>query len=138
MSAQANGPFNFLSCKVDSLTYALGHLVSRMVCADSPLLDSVRQRIKSVMSISGLHDLRPLMNTAMNDDLALDHVEAASESPALLEPLSGIRISCWVGGDERPEFLRQNDLLANIWRGHFSLMNLDQPGTSWWITPPFN
>jgi hypothetical protein len=27
------------------------------------------------------------------------------------------RITCWVGGNERAEFLRQNALLANIWTG---------------------
>jgi hypothetical protein len=26
-------------------------------------------------------------------------------------------VTCWVGALERPEFLRQNDLLANIWTG---------------------
>ena len=26
-------------------------------------------------------------------------------------------ITCWVGADERPEFVRQSDLLANIWTG---------------------
>ncbi len=28
-----------------------------------------------------------------------------------------MRVACAVGADERPEFLRQNDLLANIWFG---------------------
>ncbi|MND02281.1 hypothetical protein D3C83_216030 [compost metagenome] len=26
-------------------------------------------------------------------------------------------MTCWVGARERPEFLRQNALLANIWTG---------------------
>jgi hypothetical protein len=43
--------------------------------------------------------------------------EALGESPALLEPREGIRLTCWVGGAERAEFLRQNALLANIWTG---------------------
>jgi hypothetical protein len=32
-------------------------------------------------------------------------------------PLPGARMTCWVGTAERPEFLRQNALLANIWSG---------------------
>ena len=35
----------------------------------------------------------------------------------MLEPIQAARVTCWVGSDERPEFLRQNDLLANIWTG---------------------
>jgi hypothetical protein len=53
----------------------------------------------------------------MNDILRLDPAEAASESPALLEPLPGMRVHAWVGERERPEFVRQATLLANIWTG---------------------
>ena len=94
-----------------------GHLASRMVAATSPLSPEVRQRIRNVVSISGLHDLRPLMRTAMNEKLGIDEAEALSESPALLRPMDNARITCWVGGGERAEFLRQNELLANIWTG---------------------
>jgi arylformamidase len=94
-----------------------GHLVSRMACADSPLSGSVQRRIQYVVSISGLHDLRPLLNTSMNQTLRLDEAEACRESPALLRPMPGARVTCRVGSKERPEFLRQNALLANIWRG---------------------
>ena len=47
----------------------------------------------------------------------MDDAEAARESPALLRPRKGTRVTCWVGGSERPEFLRQSALLANIWTG---------------------
>ncbi|BAI75504.1 hypothetical protein AZL_c02110 (plasmid) [Azospirillum sp. B510] len=94
-----------------------GHLVSRLVCADAPLMEEVRERVEHVVSISGLHDLRPLLNTRMNAKLGLDEAEAVAESPALLKPQPGTRITCWVGADERPEFVRQTELLANIWLG---------------------
>ncbi len=94
-----------------------GHLVTRMLCQDAPLPDAVAARIVSVISISGVHDLRPLIRTAMNDDLGLDRAEAAAESPALLEPRPGVPVTCWAGSAERPEFRRQNALLANIWTG---------------------
>lgn len=93
-----------------------GHLVSRMVCA-GVLPGDVAARIAHVLSVSGVHDLRPLLRTRMNGTLNLDAAEAAAESPALLTPREGVRITCAVGGDERPEFLRQTDLLANAWWG---------------------
>jgi arylformamidase len=94
-----------------------GHLVSRMACVDSPLSDAMRARIRHIVSISGLHDLRPLLMTSMNKTLRIDAAEAARESPALLLPTTAARVTCWVGAKERPEFLRQNALLANIWTG---------------------
>jgi acetyl esterase/lipase len=94
-----------------------GHLVSRMITATTPLALHIQQRIRNVISISGIHDLRALLSTAMNERLAISQAEALSESPALLQPMPNARITCWVGGNERAEFLRQNALLANIWTG---------------------
>jgi acetyl esterase/lipase len=94
-----------------------GHLVSRLACADASLTEEIASRVGAVVSISGLHDLRPLMKTKLNDTLRLDEAEACAHSPALLRPREGARLTCWVGAAERPEFLRQSDLLANIWSG---------------------
>jgi hypothetical protein len=94
-----------------------GHLVTRQVCADSRLPPAVAERVERVVPVSGLHDLRPMLRLALNDDLRLDHAEAAAESPALLEPVAGARVHAWVGDDERPEFVRQSMLIANIWTG---------------------
>lgn len=57
------------------------------------------------------------MRTAMNETLRIDEAEALAESPVLLRPIEGICLTCWVGGAERAEFVRQNALLANIWTG---------------------
>lgn len=92
-----------------------GHLVTRMMCEDSPLTPAVQARLKRVLSISGLHDLRPLLQTTMNQTLQLDRWEARSESAALLFPLPEVELRCWVGANERPEFIRQTDLLVNLW-----------------------
>ena len=94
-----------------------GQLVSRMVSETTPLSEATTGRVERVLSISGLHDLRPLLHTALNDTIGLDPDEAARESPALLHPLRGTRLTCWVGASERAEFIRQNALLANVWRG---------------------
>ncbi|AHM03399.1 Esterase/lipase [Roseibacterium elongatum DSM 19469] len=93
-----------------------GHLVSRMACR-GVLPEDVAARLAHVMSISGVHDLRPLLRTEMNAILRIDAQAAADESPALQTPIDGVRLTCVVGAQERPEFLRQNDLLANIWTG---------------------
>lgn len=93
-----------------------GHLVTRMVCDDSPLASNVSDRIKRVVSISGLHDLRPLQLHSMNATLQLDPAEAAAESPVLRCPRRDVAVTAWVGAAERPEFLRQSSLLAEAWQ----------------------
>jgi arylformamidase len=94
-----------------------GHLATRMICRGGPLPAEVAARIRRTVSISGVHDLRPLLRTRMNAILGLDEAEAAAESPALQNPAGTGAALCWVGADERPEFIRQADLLANIWFG---------------------
>ncbi|MEM7524825.1 MAG: alpha/beta hydrolase [Pseudomonadota bacterium] len=94
-----------------------GHLVTRMMCADTPVSPDLAARIERVVSISGVHDLRPLLRLRLNGDLRLDAAEADAESPALLSPRSDARLICHAGAEERPEFRRQSALLANIWRG---------------------
>lgn len=92
-----------------------GHLVSRMACQGGPLDTRIAKRLERIVSISGLHDLRPLQLTDMNQGLRLDAQEAAAESAALQDPLPGLDIVCWVGARERPEFLRQTRLLEEAW-----------------------
>ncbi len=58
----------------------------------------VAARIEHTVSISGVHDLRPLLRTRLNEALRLDGSEARAESPALLEPREGVRLAAWVGG----------------------------------------
>lgn len=93
-----------------------GQLVTRMMCENSPLRANVSARIKRVVSISGLHDLRPLKLSQMNSQLGLTDKTAAAESAVLSTPRAGSDLVCWVGNDERPEFLRQSALLAERWR----------------------
>ena len=93
-----------------------GHLVSRMICRSGPLAPSVSDRIERVVSLSGVHDLRPLRLHSMNGTLRLDDEEAKVESPVLLDPLPGKSITCWTGALERPEFLRQAQVMAEAWQ----------------------
>jgi len=94
-----------------------GHLATSMICEDTPLSPAVLDRIVRVVSISGLHDLRPLLNTKLNDDLRLTAETAAALSPALKRPAGSAELVTWVGAGERSEFIRQSRLMANIWTG---------------------
>ena len=94
-----------------------GHLVSRLMCSDTALTDAVKARLQHVITLSGVHDLRPLLRLEINSDIRLDEQEANLQSPALLLPISGVKLSCIVGADELPEFVRQSGILANIWSG---------------------
>ena len=130
-----------------------GHLVTHAVTAHSGLLASARKRIRRVISISGLHDLRPIVATTdINGTLGLSEHRATVASPALQSPDLDGDLICVVGGDELPELKRHAHLLANIWTGlgvatravelagehHFSVLEpLRSPATALtrWATP---
>lgn len=106
-----------------------GQLVTRLISGDGLLPDAVLERIAGVTSISGVHDLRPLMRTQMNEVLKIDADVARSESPALLTPLAAVPVIAWVGAGERPEFVRQNRALYEMWRGCLTPMAIvEEPG----------
>ncbi|MCC6000557.1 MAG: alpha/beta hydrolase [Pararhodobacter sp.] len=107
-----------------------GHLSARMACND--LSAPWAARLRRVMPISPLADLRPLMQTGMNERLQLDLPEAEAESPALRQPRAELPVTVWVGAQERPAFLWQARLLSEAWdcpwhaapgHHHFSVIN---------------
>lgn len=110
-AAQVDGPIALTGHS------AGGHLAARMVCDDGTLPDAVAARVTTCVPLSPLTDLRPLLRTAMAETLRLDAQQAAAESPSLLAPRAGIPVVTWVGGAERPEFIRQARLLATVWAG---------------------
>ena len=93
-----------------------GHLACRMVTAGG-LAPDLLVRVEGVLSISGIHDLRPLINTPMNPTLGLDLATARAESPALREPAGPAPLTAWAGAAELPELLRQSRLIAALWGG---------------------
>ncbi|MEO9826788.1 MAG: alpha/beta hydrolase [Paracoccaceae bacterium] len=90
-----------------------GQLAARVAVGEM-LPDAVRARLKAVVPISPVSDLRPLRETSMNADLRLDEAEAVAESPTLLAP-PDVAVSVWVGAEERPVFLDQARWLAQAW-----------------------
>ena len=67
-----------------------GHLVARMGCRDVALAPGVRARIRHILPISPVADLRPLLETSMNADLRLDEAEA--EAVLATDLIDGVRI----------------------------------------------
>lgn len=115
-----------------------GHLVARML--DPRVLpEDVAARLRAVVPISPLSDLRPLMRTDMNRDLRLDADEATAESPRLMAERRAVPVQVVVGGAERPVFLDQARWLAEAWsakhvvdtgRHHFDVIDgLEKPAS---------
>ncbi len=92
-----------------------GHLVTRMLCSDLTWSGCFPARIAGVVSISGLHDLRPLLQTGMNAVLDLDKDTAAAESVILCADVLPVPVTAFVGANERPAFIQQARWLARAW-----------------------
>ncbi|SLN53548.1 alpha/beta hydrolase [Roseisalinus antarcticus] len=91
-----------------------GHLAARMLTLSPP--PAFAGRLRRVVPISPLGDLRPLVFTTLNDKLRLDAQEAREESPALAAPQPGVDVHVWVGASESPAFLWQARRLAYKWK----------------------
>ena len=100
-----------------------GHLAACMAATDWQLFGADAGLVSGGLSISGIFDLRPLMATAMNDDLKLTATDAMIASPLLWPVPRRLAFECWVGARESPEFLRQSRSLAAAWSG----LGLDAP-----------
>lgn len=90
-----------------------GHLVARML-APGVLPEDVAERVKKVVPISPVSDLRPLLKTSMNDQFRMTEADAEAESP-VLQPKPGVPVTVWVGAAERAVFLDQARWLAEAW-----------------------
>jgi arylformamidase len=100
-----------------------GHLTAMLMCALWPIFDArlPKDVWKGGLSISGLHDLRPIVQVGwLNADLKLDDTSAAALSPAFMPPATRAPVMTCVGGRESSEFLRQNGLLRGHWRSAFA------------------
>ena len=89
--------------------------------ANIGLLEAVYDRIVRIVPVSPVSDLRPLMQTSMNETLKLTAITAKAESPALHSKPEKIDLHVWVGANERPVFIEQAELLANKWKSTLTL-----------------
>ena len=107
-----------------------GHLTAMLMCALWPAFDRAlpKDLWKGGLAISGLYDLRPLLQVDwLNGDLRLDPSSALKLSPAFMPPATRAPLMTCVGGDESSEFLRQNELLGSRWRSAFAA-DIAMPG----------
>ncbi|WP_421730755.1 alpha/beta hydrolase [Brevundimonas sp.] len=77
-------------------------------------------KASAALAISGVFDLRPLVQTSLNDALRLDTNGAAALSPLFWPPPNGgapggTELDCFVGGAETAEFIRQSRDMAEHW-----------------------
>ncbi|MBV8124782.1 MAG: alpha/beta fold hydrolase [Burkholderiaceae bacterium] len=102
--------------------YVVGHsaggtLAAMLSCCEWKSLgaDLPRQLVKGALSISGLHDLKPLLNVAsVQADLQLTPAAAKRLSP-IHYPAPAAPHYAVVGADESDEFHRQTQVLRSQW-----------------------
>jgi arylformamidase len=100
-----------------------GHLTAMLMCAVWPAFDAQlpKDLWKGGLAVSGLYDLRPLLQVDfLQQDLRLDEAAAVKLSPAFMSPATRAPLMTSVGGAESGEFLRQNRLLGERWRAAFA------------------
>lgn len=114
-----------------------GHLAAMLALAQWPdyLPGLPADLVKGVLSISGIHDVVPLLDTSMNVDFRLDEAAALKVSPVTYRPTRRVPVYAAVGSLESAEFRRQTGLLEERWpecvretlevpdRHHFSVVD---------------
>lgn len=114
-----------------------GHLAAMVLsCRWKQVSDALpAQLVTGALSISGLFDLEPLRHTPfLQGDLQLTPTSVARLSPAFFPRPKG-KLYATVGAAESDEFLRQNQLIRDVWgptavpvcetlpgRDHFSVL----------------
>jgi arylformamidase len=92
-----------------------GHLTAMMFATDWEQLGLAREPFVAGVTLSGVHDLKPLVMASMNADLRLTNAEAARVSPVNHVSLSPAPLLVAVGGAETSEFIRQSQLMWEAW-----------------------
>ena len=122
-----------------------GHLAAMMMACLWPVFgrDLPAGLVRNTLSISGLHDLDPIMHTPfLQPSLQLTRAQVLQASPALLPaPAQGVLYTV-TGADESEEYGRQSSLIEAAWGkarvpvrealpglNHFSVLeSLAEPG----------
>ena len=96
-----------------------GHLTAMMYTTDWRAQGLARTPFTGGASLSGVHELAPLVQFSHNVDFRLDAAEARRMSPAATQPLTDAPLLLAVGANETSESVRQTDLLWDAWpRNH--------------------
>jgi arylformamidase len=96
-------------------TLAGGHLVAMMIATDWRAHGFDAAPFVAGVSLSGVHDLEPLVLFAHNVDFRLDEAAARAVSPVNHLPQADVPLMIAVGERETSEFVRQSQLLWDAW-----------------------
>jgi arylformamidase len=95
-----------------------GQLAAMMMACAWPVYDAAlpADLVKGALSISGLHDIEPIMHTPfLQPSLNLTPDQVRRASPARLPAPSQGRLYTVCGDDESEEYHRQNRLIREAW-----------------------
>ena len=132
-----SGQLNIDPSRLLLVGHSAGAHLAAMILGD-PTLKSPA----AMLGLSGIYDLRPLLQTSINADLNLSESAARALSPALLpRPQKDCRLRLYAGALESTEFHQQTRQFASAWAAedqgllpglhHFSILDpLSEPGTS--------
>lgn len=71
--------------------------------------------VKGGVSVSGLFNLLPLIDTTINEKIGMDSEAARRNSPMFMEPATIAPLALFWGSDETDAFRRQSVAMAEIW-----------------------
>jgi len=92
-----------------------GHLTAMLFATDWTAYGVAVPPIAGGVSLSGVHDLAPMVQFSYNTDLKLDPAEAARLSPVFLAPRTRAPLVLAAGADETDEFVRQTRIMWDAW-----------------------
>lgn len=93
-----------------------GHMAALHLATDWSALGLPVDPIKAVVSLSGVFDVEPLIQTSMNADLRLNAATARPLNLLKAPLLSRAKLVLAVGADEPGEFQRQTTDMAEHWK----------------------
>lgn len=94
-----------------------GHLAAMLFATDWAAHGFARSPLAGGVSLSGVHDLRPLVHFSFNRDFGLDEAEAWRLSPLAYPSLTDAPFVIACGSAETSEFIRQAQILWDAWPG---------------------
>jgi arylformamidase len=92
-----------------------GHLAAMMIATDWRAHGFDAAPFIACVSLSGVHDLEPLVLFAHNVDFRLDEAAARAVSPVNHSPQADVPLIIAVGERETSEFVRQSQLMWDAW-----------------------
>lgn len=106
-----------------------GHLVAMLMTAGDAGPGRGGSPVRGGIALSGLYDLEPIRLSYLNAGLGLDRDMARRNAPLERGQGAAGSLLLAVGAEESPEFLRQNQAMARLWRDRsLPLTEVAMPG----------